>query len=51
MRAVAVEGDDRSLMTFREVCEHRREACSKAFTFLRNYARLVACQLPQLVYI
>ncbi len=51
--AVAVEGDGASLMTFplvifyfatsREMRKHGNEACSKAFTFLRNYARCVAC--------
>src|SRR5436853_4558257 len=49
--AVAVEGNNASLMTFCEVRKHRSEACSKTFTFLRNYARFVACQLRQLVYV
>src|SRR5581483_10267524 len=54
--AVAVKGDDASLMIFslmigREVRKHRSEACSKTFTFLRNDARLVACQPRQLVYV
>ena len=49
--AVAVEGNDASLMTFREVRKHRSEACSKTFTFLRNYVYFVACQLRQLVYV
>src|SRR6202047_3535249 len=49
--AVAVEGNGASLMVFREVRKHRSEACSKSFTFLRNYARLTACQLCQLVYV
>ena len=51
--AVAVESDGASLMFFhlmifyfatsREVRKHGNEACSKTFTFLRNYARCVAC--------
>ena len=49
--AVAVEGNDASLMIFCEVRKHRSEACGKTFTFLRNYAHFVACQLGQLVYI
>ena len=53
--AVAVEGNDASLMTFsmivREVRKHRSEACGKTFTFLRNYAHFAACQLRQLVYV
>src|ERR1700731_4512719 len=49
--AVAVEGNGASLMTFCEVRKHRREACSKTFTFLRNYARFDACQPRQLDYV
>ena len=49
--AVAVEGNGASLMIFCEVRKHRSEACSKTFTFLRNYARFVACQLRQFVYV
>jgi hypothetical protein len=49
--AVAVEGNDASLMVFREVSKHRSEACGKTFTFLGNYAPFTACQLRQLVYI
>ncbi len=49
--AVAVEGNDASLMIFREVRKHRSEACSKTFTFLRNYAHFAACQLRQFVYV
>ena len=51
MWTVAIEGNDASLMIFREVRKHRSEACSKTLTFLRNYARFVACQLRQLVYV
>src|SRR5713101_1005927 len=49
--AVAVEGNGASLMSFCEVRKHRSEACSKTFTFLRNYAHFVACQPRQLVYV
>ena len=42
--AVAVEGNGASMVNSWEVCEHRREACGKTFTCLRNYARLVTCQ-------
>src|SRR5882757_6301927 len=49
--AVAVEGNDASLMTFCEVRKHRSEARSKTLTFLRNNARFVACQLRQFVYV
>src|ERR1700758_2515670 len=49
--AVAVEGNGASLMTLCEVRKHRSEPCSKTLTFLRNYARFVACQLRQLVYV
>src|SRR5882724_350332 len=51
MRAIAVEGNGASLMTFCEVRKHRSEACGKTFTFLRNYHRFVACQPRQLVYV
>ncbi len=37
--AVAVEGDDASLMTFCEVRKHRSKAGGKTFAFLRNYVR------------
>src|ERR1700688_437014 len=49
MGTVAVEGDGASLMTFCEVGKYRSEACRKTFTFLRNYARLVACQPRQCI--
>src|ERR1700736_1609571 len=49
--AVAVEGNGASLTTFCEVGKHRSEACGKTFTFLRNYARFVACPPRQLVYV
>ena len=49
MWAVAVEGNDAPLMIFCKVRKHRSEACCKAFPFLRNYARVVACQPRQLV--
>src|SRR2546425_3409499 len=59
--AVAVEGNYASLMggplmifalmIGREVRKHRSEACSKTITFLGNYARSVACQPRQLVYV
>src|SRR6202035_1950837 len=49
--AVAVEGNNASLMTLCKVRKHRSEACNKAFTFLRNYARFVAYQPRQLVYV
>ena len=51
VRAVAVEGNGASWMTFREVRKHRSEACSKTFTSLRNYSGVAACQLRQLVYV
>ena len=51
--AVAVEGNNASLMRFREVRKHGSEACRKTLTFLRNYflrnfvlrnyARFVVC--------
>src|SRR5580693_7044427 len=41
--AIAVEGNHASMLTFCEVRKHRSEACSKTFTFLRNYARWFAC--------
>jgi hypothetical protein len=46
--AIAVEGDDASLMTCCEVRKDGSETCGQTFTFLRNYARFVACQLRQL---
>jgi hypothetical protein len=49
--AVAVEGNGAASMIFSEVREYRSEACGKAFTFLRNYACFVACQLRQLHYV
>jgi len=49
--AVAVEGNDASLMTLREVSKHRSEACGQTFTLLCNHARFVSCQLRQLVYV
>src|ERR1700719_375489 len=59
--AVAVEGNNASLMGVplmvflfmigREVRKHRSEACGKTLTFLRNYARFIACQLRQVVYV
>src|ERR1700685_4413661 len=51
MWAVAVEGNDASLMTFREVRKHRSEACSKTFTLLRNHARSLTCQASQFVHV
>ena len=43
--AIAVKGNNASLMTFCEMRKHRSEACSKSFTVLGNYAHFVACQL------
>ena len=51
VRAVAVEGNGASWMTFREVRKHRSKACSETFTSLRNYSGVAACQLRQLVYV
>src|SRR6266478_3336159 len=51
MWAVAVEGNGASLTTLREMRKHRSEARSYTFTFLCNYARCVACQPRQLVYV
>jgi hypothetical protein len=49
--AVAVEGNNASLVALCEVRKYRRKARSKTFTFLGNYARFAACQLRQLVYV
>ena len=49
--AVAVESNNASLMTFCKVRKHRSEASGKTLTFLRNYARSVARQPCQLVYV
>src|ERR1700676_1048638 len=49
--AVAVEGNNASLMTFCKVRKHRSEACGKTFTFLRNYARFIVFQPRQLVHV
>src|SRR6202051_1477163 len=51
MRAVAVEGNDPFASTLCEVCKHRSQTCGEALSFLRNYARSIACQLRQLVYV
>jgi hypothetical protein len=51
MWAVTVEGNNASLMAFREVPKHGSEAGSKTLTFLGNYAHLTARQLRQLVYV
>src|SRR5205807_4042019 len=53
---VAVEGNNASLigvaaMIWREVREHRSEACGKTLSLLRNYSHITACQLRQLVYV
>src|SRR2546423_7218737 len=49
--AVAVEGNDASLMVLREVRKHRSEACGKTLTLLGNHAHFTACQLRQLDYV
>src|SRR3954471_2026569 len=49
--AVAVEGNGAPLFISCEVRKHRSEACGKAFTFLRDYACFVACQLRQFLYV
>src|SRR3954471_20531728 len=47
MWAVAVEGNDTSSEIAGEVRKYRTKPCSKAFTYLRNYGCLIACQLRQ----
>src|SRR5689334_11279281 len=51
MGAVAVEGNNTSLVISCEVRKYRSKPCSKALTFLRNYACIVACELRQFVHI
>jgi len=49
MWAVAVEGNNASLVTLCEVRKYRRKARSKAFIRLGNYARSLTCQTSQFV--
>jgi hypothetical protein len=46
---VAVESDDTPLMIQSKMRKHRREGCTKTFTFLPNYAHFLARQASKFI--